>query len=129
MKTAFILYVEDNLDDVLLLKAAFKLGGFNPEMEIARDGVEALDKLRKEKRKPDLIMLDLNLPKKNGYEVLSELKKDSHLCAIPVIVYSGSANRKDAQICIKMGAMEFLAKPADMDEILKVVKRLKEVLP
>jgi chemotaxis family two-component system response regulator Rcp1 len=127
-KSFFILYVEDNQNDVLLLKTGFKLRHFHFDMQIACDGVEALAFLRSHERKPDIILLDLNLPKKSGYEVLQEVKHDTNLNSIRVIVYSGSANKKDAEKCIKMGASEFLEKPSNMEGILKVVDRLKQVI-
>jgi chemotaxis family two-component system response regulator Rcp1 len=128
MSAVLMLYVEDNPNDVLLLKTGFKLRHFALEMEIARDGVEALEFLRREGPKPNMILLDLNLPKKSGYQVLEELKNDPHLKAIRVVIYSGSANKRDAEHCLRLGASEFLSKPSDMEGILNIVDRIRQLL-
>lgn len=95
-----ILLVEDNENDVILAKRAFQSAGLPSNISVARDGVEAMEFLRKQGQfsaapNPDIILLDLNLPRKNGREVLKEIKEDSALKCIPVILLTSSTEEKD----------------------------------
>ena len=97
-----ILLVEDDLTDVKLFKRIFKQGCFENELHVVNDGVEALDFLRGKGRfvdapRPDLVLLDLNMPRKDGSEVLDEIKSDENLMSIPVVVVSTSALDRDAR--------------------------------
>jgi two-component system, chemotaxis family, response regulator Rcp1 len=124
-----LLYVEDNPSDVMLLKAAFRMNEFYPELHIAQDGEEALNWLNDQKAKgealPDLILLDLNLPRKNGFEVLTVLKGNKELSSIPVIVYTGSTNLEDRAACMRLKADDCWIKPHDFDEALRIAENLK----
>jgi chemotaxis family two-component system response regulator Rcp1 len=119
-----MLYVEDNPLDVLLLQSGFKLRNMPFEFELVNDGEEAIIFLTERNPKPNFILLDLNLPRKNGFEVLQEIKSSPSLSFIQIVIYSGSANKNDAQKCLTMGAREFIEKPSDIEGILKVVDRL-----
>jgi two-component system, chemotaxis family, response regulator Rcp1 len=125
-----LLYAEDNSSDVLLLKSALRLSDFFPNLTVVTDGVSALDWLHErrtnKKSLPSLILLDLNLPRKNGYDVLEVLKKDPDFNHIPVIIYTGSANPKDRAECLKLKADDFWEKPKDFDEAIKLAEQLKD---
>lgn len=121
-----VLIVEDNPGDVRLIKEAFRETNDAVETAMAKDGVEALDYLFKRAGfenvwQPDLMMLDLNLPKKSGHEVLAALKSDRHLRHIPVIVFSSSAAPKDVTGAYGLGANCYVTKPADLDELFGVI--------
>lgn len=121
-----ILIVEDNPGDVRLIQEAFQESGRAHEAAVARDGVEALDYLFQRggfigAERPDLILLDLNLPKKGGREVLAEVKADGALMHIPVVVFSSSAAPPDVTGAYKLHANCYVTKPADLDELFKVI--------
>jgi chemotaxis family two-component system response regulator Rcp1 len=125
-----ILLVEDNPGDVRLTIEALKEGKVANEINVAADGVEALAFLRREGKyenapKPDLILLDLNLPKKNGREVLAEIKMDSRLKRIPVVVLTSSQAEKDIVTTYNLHANCYITKPVDFDQFIKVVKSIE----
>ena len=126
-----ILLVEDNPGDVRLTIEALKEGRFANLINVAVDGFEALAFLRQEgkyanARKPDLILLDLNLPKKNGREVLAEIKADSDLKRIPVVVLTSSQAEKDIVATYNLHANCYITKPVDFDQFIKVVKSIED---
>lgn len=121
-----VLIVEDNPGDVRLIKEAFHETNESVVTAMAKDGVEALDYLFKRAGfenvwQPDLMMLDLNLPKMGGHEVLAAVKCDIHLQHIPVIVFSSSAAPKDVTGAYGLGANCYVTKPADLDELFGVI--------
>ena len=125
-----VLLVEDNRNDVILTKEAFSNNGIECEMNVAKDGVEALDYLKKAKsgsfsKVPDMILLDLNLPKKNGKEVLEELKKDERLKAIPVAILTTSSNASDILDCYNLYANCYVTKSVDMAKFEDSITQLK----
>lgn len=122
-----ILLVEDNPGDVRLTKEAFKEGRLLNEIEVVMDGVEAMDYLKKRGQyasatRPDLILLDLNLPKKNGHEVLKEIKSDDSLRLIPVIILTTSKAERDILEAYGLNANSYVSKPVDMNQFMEVVK-------
>lgn len=126
-----LLLVEDNPGDVRLTREAFKAGEVNAALYVARDGVEAMDFLRKRGAfasapMPDLILLDLNLPRKNGREVLSEIKADPKLKKIPVLVMTTSRADQDINRAYSLNANCYITKPMDLDEFLRIVKSISE---
>lgn len=126
-----ILIVEDNPGDVRLIQEAFQETGRAHEAAVARDGVEALDYLFQRgefggARRPDLILLDLNLPKKGGREVLEEIKGDGELMHIPVVVFSSSSAPADVTGAYKLYANCYVTKPADLDELFKVISWIEK---
>jgi CheY-like chemotaxis protein len=126
-----VLLVEDNPGDVRLTQEALKESGFRVNLNVARDGVEALDFLRKADRfanapQPDLILLDLNLPRKNGREVLSEVKTDPELKCIPVLVMTTSHNQQDISKAYQLNANCYITKPMDLDSFLHILKSIEE---
>lgn len=125
-----ILLVEDNPGDVRLTLEAMREGKVLTNVSVAVDGVEALAFLRREGKyadapRPDLILLDLNLPKKDGREVLEEIKQDSSLKCIPVIVLTTSAAERDILKTYSLHANCYINKPVDYDEFIKVVRSIE----
>lgn len=121
-----ILIVEDNPGDVRLIKEVFKDGKVVNSLIVAKDGVEALAILRDPSNEPpDLILLDLNLPRKTGLEVLDEIKNDPGLKRIPVIVLTTSSNEEDVLKSYNLFASAYLTKPVDLNEFIAVVRKLE----
>ncbi|WP_310449710.1 response regulator [Sulfuritalea sp.] len=122
-----ILLVEDNPGDVRLTVEAFKDGKVDNPMDVVRDGVEALAYLRQEgayrdRPLPDLILLDLNLPRMDGREVLAAVKADVRLKHIPVVVLTTSAAEQDVQKSYLLQASCFITKPVDFGKFAEVVR-------
>ena len=126
-----ILLVEDNPGDVRLTKEALKEGRFANRINVAVDGFEAMAFLRREGKyanasRPDLILLDLNLPKKNGREVLAEIKADSNLKRIPVVVLTSSQAEKDIVATYNLHANCYITKPVDFEQFICVVRSIED---
>ncbi|WP_225408393.1 response regulator [Stigmatella hybrida] len=126
-----ILLVEDNPGDVRLTIEALKEGKVRNNLSVARDGVEALAFLRREgphekASRPDLILLDLNLPKKDGREVLEEIKKDSVLRRIPVVVLTTSKAEEDILHTYDLHANCYINKPVDLEQFISVVRSIDD---
>ena len=126
-----LLLVEDNPGDVRLTREALKSGEVEVNLNVARDGVEAIDFLRKRgpfqtAPDPDLILLDLNLPRKNGREVLSEIKTDPDLKRIPVLVMTTSRADQDINRAYSLNANCYITKPMDLDEFLRIVRSIED---
>jgi CheY-like chemotaxis protein len=125
-----ILLVEDNAGDVRLVKEALEENKFLNNLHMARDGVEAMKFLHKEGEyanavRPDLILLDLNLPKKDGREVLAEVKVDEDLKRIPVVIMTISKAEEDILKTYNLHANCYITKPIDLDQFIKVVKSVE----
>ena len=129
-KSVEVLLVEDNPGDVRLIQEVFKEAKIKNVLHVARDGEEAMKMLRLEgenpTRIPDLILLDLNLPKKDGRAVLKEIKKDEKLKCIPVVVLTSSIRDEDLIETYKNNANCYIAKPVDLDQLIKVVQNIGE---
>ncbi len=126
-----ILLVEDNPDDVDLTLEVLKDAKMRTCLHTVEDGVEALAFLRKEGKyaevpRPDLILLDLNFPKKDGREVLAEIKSDGDLQQIPVVVLTTSEAEEDILKAYKLHANCYINKPVDFDQFIKVVNAIEE---
>lgn len=122
-----ILLVEDNPGDVRLTQEAFKAGKIRNNLYVVRDGIEALDFLYRRKPYeevpvPDLILLDLNLPKRDGREILEEIKSTDPLRRIPVVVLTTSKADEDVLRSYNLHANCFITKPIDLDEFFKVIR-------
>jgi len=125
-----ILLVEDNPGDVRLVQEIFQDGKIFNKMEVAHDGIEALNYLHQadgyaDRPRPDLILLDLNLPMKSGSEVLSEIKLDAELRRIPVIVLTASQADEDIVRAYNNHANCYLTKPIDLNQFINVVQEIK----
>lgn len=123
-----VLLVEDDPDDLELTVAAFEREGFEPELEVVRDGEEALRRLRGAKPRPALILLDLNIPKLSGLEVLERLRQDAELSATPVVVLSSSDDVREKKKAAELGALAFLRKPFGFAEFRLIVEELNAIL-
>jgi len=125
-----ILLVEDNPGDVRLTVEALKEGKVANRINIAADGIEAMEFLRREGRHthaplPDMILLDLNLPKKNGREVLAEIKQDPKLKHIPIVILTTSQAEKDIILTYNLHANCYITKPVDFGQFIDVVKSIE----
>jgi CheY-like chemotaxis protein len=130
-KIVDILLVEDNPGDVRLTEVALQESKVHINMVSVLDGVEAMAFLHKEGRysnsfRPDLILLDLNLPKKSGLEVLDEIKVDEDLKSIPVVVLTTSQAELDIIKSYNLHANAFISKPVDLNQFLSVVKGIED---
>jgi len=124
-----ILLVEDNPGDVRLTIEALREGKLANNLQVARDGVEALQFLRRQgphgnAPRPDLILLDLNLPKKDGREVLAEIKGDPDLRRIPVVILTTSQAEQDIVKSYDLYANCYIAKPVDLESFIRVVRSI-----
>lgn len=126
-----ILLVEDNPADVRLTKEALKEEKVYNNLSIVTDGVEAMTFLHKEGMhakapRPDLILLDLNLPKKDGREVLKEIKSDDHLKSIPVVILTASKSEEDVLKTYNLHANCYITKPVDLKQFIKVTQTIHD---
>jgi len=126
-----ILLVEDNPGDVRLTKEALKDARVGNNLHVTMDGVEALAFLRKQGKhasapRPDLILLDLNLPKKNGREVLEEIKAEDALRHIPVVILTTSQAEQDVVESYRLRANAYVTKPVDLDQFLRAVGSIEQ---
>jgi two-component system, chemotaxis family, response regulator Rcp1 len=130
MKRLEILLVEDCPSDVRLIREALKQTCVDVGITVARDGIEALEYLRGSERgvnrRPNLILLDLNLPRKNGREVLAEIKSSPMLKQIPVLVMTGSHADEDVAQAYALNANCYITKPGDLNEYLSVVRAIED---
>jgi CheY-like chemotaxis protein len=127
-----VLLIEDNIGDVELTTLALEESKLSINLSVVGDGAAALDFLHHQKQKyvnaphPDLILLDLNLPKKNGHEVLAEIKADETLKRIPVVVLTTSQAQEDILRAYNFHASGYIAKPAGFDQFVKVVQSIED---
>jgi two-component system, chemotaxis family, response regulator Rcp1 len=120
-----ILLIEDNPGDVRLTIEALRDSKVRNNLQVAVDGVDGLEQLRRrDATRPDLILLDLNLPKKDGREVLSEIKKDDSLKRIPVVILTTSKAEEDVMRTYNLHANCYVTKPVDLEKFIVVVKSI-----
>jgi CheY-like chemotaxis protein len=130
-RTLDVLLVEDDPGDVLIAREAMAAGQLATRLEVVSDGVEAIAYLRREPGyesvpRPDLIVLDLNLPRKSGHEVLADIKADPQLRRIPVVVLTTSKAAEDVVKSYDLHASVHVSKPVDFDDYAGVVKQIDE---
>jgi len=126
-----VLVVEDNPDDEIIIKRAMRKGDVKCDLYFARDGEEALDFLSRKNKfvdvpRPDLILLDLNLPKISGFEVLDKIKCDDRLRRIPVIVLTISEREEDMVKAYDSGAASFMTKPVDSRDFERLIETVQQ---
>jgi CheY-like chemotaxis protein len=126
-----VLLVEDDPGDVLLIREAFEDNKVANSLHVVADGVEALAFMRQEgvhaeAPRPDLVLLDLNLPRKDGREVLAEVKSDSALRTIPVVVLTTSQAEEDVLRSYDLHANAYVTKPVDFDRFIGVVRQIDQ---
>lgn len=131
MQPAHILLVEDNEGDIILTLDAFEESKIKTEISVARNGQEALDFLFQrgqfaEALRPDLILLDINIPIYNGHEVLKFIKEDDSIKKIPVIMLTTSSSQKDINMAYENHANSYVKKPLDMEEFLQAILKIEE---
>ena len=125
-----ILLVEDNAADAQLVERAFRTSQVPIRLCVVEDGIQALDYLRRKEAfcdvtRPDLIMLDLNIPGKDGHQVLRDLKADPDLKEVPVLIYSGSAAQRDVRLAYRLGGNCYIRKPVDLEDFFGVVASIE----
>src|SRR6478672_3012699 len=128
----FILIAEDDADDRFLFKTAFEEKGYKDQIEFVENGIELWRSLQEiEKRAPDkrnypsFILLDLNMPKKDGREVLREIKQHPIFKKIPVVVFTTTNSENEVKRCYELGANTYVVKPVSFDSLLKVVEEIR----
>jgi two-component system, chemotaxis family, response regulator Rcp1 len=126
-----VLLVEDNPGDVRLTREALKEGKVFNNLSVAKDGEEALAFLRREgpyasAPRPDVILLDLNLPRRDGREVLEAIKADRALRTIPVVILTSSEAERDIARAYELNANCYITKPVDLDQFITVVKSIED---
>ncbi|HTI70790.1 MAG TPA: response regulator [Candidatus Limnocylindria bacterium] len=126
-----ILIVDDSPTDRLITAEALEQSSIANRLHFAQDGVEAMEFLRKEgphrnAPRPDMILLDLNMPRKDGREVLADVKTDPALQLIPVVVLTTSCDHRDIRQCYALHANCYIAKPVDFKDFTTIVQRLEE---
>jgi CheY-like chemotaxis protein len=126
-----ILLIEDNFTDAALTIRALERGNVRHRLTLVRDGAEALEFLRRLGRfarapRPDVILLDLNLPRIDGRELLSDIKADDHLSSIPIVIMTGSEDYEDELRSQRLNVEGYVTKPVDMPKFLGLVKELKD---
>ena len=129
-RPARVLLVEDNEADVRLTREALREAGDDVRLSAVGDGEQAMLYLRREGGfadvpRPDLVLLDLNLPRKDGLEVLDEMRADGSLASIPVIVLTSSAARQDVEACYAHGANAFVVKPLELDAFMDLIGTIR----
>ena len=130
VRTIEMLLVEDNPGDVRLTLEALREAKIKNTVRVVSDGVEAMEYLRKEGKyadvlRPDLVLLDLNLPKISGYQILSIIKSEDSLRKIPVVVLSISSSEKDIEESYNLSANCYVTKPLDLNEFIDVFERIQ----
>ena len=131
MKPLHILLVEDNEGDILLTTEAFEEGKIENRISVVKDGKEAIDFLDKtgiyfQRKSPDLVLLDVNLPRKNGHEVLQHIKGTESLKQIPVIMLTTSSSEKDILACYKNFANCYITKPIEINDFSETVAKIED---
>ena len=133
MDKLFILIAEDDADDRFLFKTAFEEKGYEDDIEFVENGIELLKflytieaKKPGERQYPSFILLDLNMPKKDGREVLKEIKQHPEFKKIPVVVFTTTNSENEIRRCYELGANTYVVKPVSFDSLLKVVEEIRK---
>jgi len=131
MDDIFILIAEDDADDRFLLQSAFQENGYKDKLHFVENGIELLDYLKGLEENdgmismPRFIMLDLNMPKKDGREVLKEIKQHPVFNDIPLIIFSTTSNEQEMKRCYELGASSYITKPNSFESLKKIVADLR----
>jgi CheY-like chemotaxis protein len=126
-----VLLVEDDPGDVLLIREAFEFNKVHNNLNVVSDGEQALEYLRRqgphaEANRPDLVLLDLNLPRKDGREVLAEVKQDPELRTIPIVVLTTSEAEEDVLKSYQLHANAYVTKPVDFERFVSIVRQIDD---
>lgn len=127
----YILIAEDDADDRFLLQTAFTENGFEDRLQFVENGVEVMEHLysisnNEAAQLPRFILLDLNMPKKDGREVLKEIKQNAEWKKIPVVIFSTTSNEQEMLRCYELGANSYVTKPNSFEHLLEIVATLRE---
>lgn len=133
VETAVVLLVEDDPDDQALMRRVFRKSRYPVSLQIVTDGQEAMDYLLRRgpfedphgTPRPDLVLLDLNMPNLDGKQVLARMQADPDLRPIPVVVLTTSRQQRDVMECYQLGCNSFITKPAEMDDLIKMLRALE----
>ena len=130
-QTIDVLLVEDDAGDELITREAFEQNKIANTLHVARDGQQGLDFLYRRGEyelapRPDLVLLDLNLPKYDGRQLLEQIKSDPELCDIPVVVLTTSSAEEDILRSYKLHANAYVTKPVDLDQFMSAVRQIDE---
>ena len=130
-KAMDVLLVEDNPGDVRLTQEALREGKIAVNLSVAKDGIEAVDFLHRRGKfqdapRPELILLDLNLPRRNGREVLSEIKADPNLRRIPTVIMTTSSADQDVETAYSLNANCFMTKPMELDDYMAMIHAIED---
>jgi two-component system response regulator len=130
MSEVFILVAEDDADDRFLLQTAFEEKGYSDRLEFVENGIELIAYLNERQknssnRYPKFILLDLNMPKKDGREVLKELKQHDQYKKIPIIIFTTTRNENEIRRCYEMGANTYVVKPASFNDLLSTIEQIR----
>lgn len=131
MRKVHILLIEDNEGDIVLTLEAFEESKIRTDISVVKNGADALDFLYRtgqytDARRPDLILLDINIPVYNGHEVLKKIKSDPVLKLIPVIILTTSQNQKDINLAYEHHSNSYVTKPIDMEDFLKTILKIEQ---
>jgi len=131
LKVVHILLVEDNEGDILLTLDAFEESKLKTKVSVVKNGRDALDFLHKrgeftDVERPDLVLLDINIPIFNGHEVLREIKEDPSLKKIPVVILTTSSSQKDVNLVYENHGNSYVTKPLNMEEFLGAILKIEE---
>lgn len=128
-KTLYVLIAEDDEDDLELISSSFKKNSHFYKVDTVKDGVELMNHLNSNRQQlPDVILTDLNMPKKDGYESLQEICSDADFIRVPVFVYSTTLNPMYILKCKSLGAVDFVLKPFKLQEIEDIPERIYQSL-
>ena len=125
-KTNLIVFADDDADDRLLLQEAFEENNLKCTLYFVEDGVELLDYLEQNGTVPSLILLDINMPRKDGKQILQEIKSSIQWRHIPVIMFTTSKSQEDIRKCYDLGANSFIVKPSSFENLLSVTNIIGE---
>ncbi len=120
--------IEDDLDDIEFLQEAFKNQGIEFDMDIANDGSAAVNHIRAARQYPDIIILDLNLPKIHGREIILEIKSSPSFQLLPLLILTTSSAREDMEYAYRHGADKYLIKPTTLEQIRETVNTILSLL-
>ncbi|GAB3507494.1 response regulator [Emticicia fontis] len=126
MSVFSILIVDDDEDDKFLLKSAFEESGIEAPLSFVDNGQELMDFLHKAKKLPSIILLDLNMPKKDGREALKEIKENPKFRSIPILILTTSNSPEDIRNCYFLGANCFITKPSTFEGLMRVIGELNK---
>jgi CheY-like chemotaxis protein len=123
-----ILLVEDNYADIFLLKESFNDDNFAPRLTILKDGQSAIEYFSNNPEQPDLVILDINLPRLNGFQVLDHIKTKSGIRDLPVVMLSSSSDNTDIERSISLGAKQYFVKPDSYFDYSNITKSIRNIL-